>query len=115
MEEPAGATVRRDVRLPGSDAHKVGYVGRAYTEIDVDGVTRADLTSEGLVDAVRDGATRVEGRRTPIPISTRHYGWAGARKSRYYAKHGATRSGALAKTGVVGAARTLSQISPLSW
>ena len=101
--------------VAGSDAHKVGYVGRAYTEIDIDGTGRAELTSETIIDAVRDGATRVEGRRTPIPISARHYGLAGARKSQYYAKHGATRSGALAKTGAVGAARTLYRLSPLSW
>jgi len=101
--------------VAGSDAHRVGYVGRAYTEIDIEGTTRADLTGEAIIEAVRDGATRVEGRRTPIPISARHYGWAGARKSRYYAKHGATRSGTLAKTGVVGVARMLYRISPLSW
>ena len=101
--------------VAGSDAHKVGYVGRAYTEIGVDNVTRAELTADTIIDAIRDGATSVEGRRTPIPMSTRHYAGAGARKSRYYAKHGATKSGALAKTGVVGAARTLYRASPLSW
>ena len=100
--------------VAGSDAHKVGYVGRAYTEIDIDGITRADLTSGGLIDAVRDGATRVEGRRTPIPISARHYGWAGARKSQYYAKYSAAKSGALAKTGVIEAGRMLYRVSPLS-
>ena len=100
--------------VAGSDAHKVGYVGRAYTEIGVDGVARADLTADTVIDAVRDGATSVEGRRTPIPTSTRHYAHAGARKGRYYAKHGATRSGSLAKTGVLGTARTLYEVSPLS-
>jgi len=100
--------------VAGSDAHKVGYVGRAYTEIDVEGVTRADLTAETIVEAVGSGATRVEGRRTPIPISARHYANAGARKSRYYARRGAVKSGALARTGVVAAARTLYQVSPLS-
>jgi predicted metal-dependent phosphoesterase TrpH len=101
--------------VAGSDAHKVGYVGRAYTEIDIGGTARAELTSETIIDAVRNGATRVEGRRTPIPSSARHYGLAGARKSRFYAKHGATKSGALAKTGAVGAARALYRLSPLSW
>ena len=100
--------------VAGSDAHKVGYVGRAYTEIDVAAVTPADLTAEIIVEAIRPDATRVEGRRTPIPISARHYASAGARKSRYHARRSAVKSGALARTGVVAAARTLYQVSPLS-
>ncbi|WP_049987164.1 CehA/McbA family metallohydrolase [Halobellus rufus] len=111
--------------VAGSDAHKVGYVGRAYTEIEIDDVTRADLTTDVVLDAIRDGATQVEGRRTPIPTSARHYAGAGVRKSGFYAKYGAYRSGtlakygayrsgALAKTGAVQAARMLYRMSPLS-
>ncbi|MFB6089933.1 MAG: CehA/McbA family metallohydrolase [Halobellus sp.] len=100
--------------VAGSDAHKVGYVGRAYTEIEIEGIERADLTREVVLDAIRDGATRVEGRRTPIPTSARHYAGAGMRKSGFYAKYGAYRGGALAKTGALGAARMLYRLSPLS-
>ncbi|MGQ4555046.1 CehA/McbA family metallohydrolase [Halobellus sp. GM3] len=100
--------------VAGSDAHKVGYVGRAYTEIEIEDVARAELTSDVVLDAIRDGATRVEGRRTPIPTSARHYAGAGARKSGWYAKYGAYKSGALAKTGALGAARMLYRLSPLS-
>jgi predicted metal-dependent phosphoesterase TrpH len=111
--------------VAGSDAHRVGYVGRAYTQMEIDDVTRADLTAEVVLDAIRDGATRVEGRRTPIPTSARHYAGAGARKSSLYAKYGAYRSGALAragayrsgtlaKTGALELARMLYRISPLS-
>ncbi|MFC6874713.1 PHP domain-containing protein [Halobellus marinus] len=100
--------------VAGSDAHKVGYVGRAYTEIGIDGVSRAELTADVILSAISDGATHVEGRRTPIPTSARHYAGAGARKSSFYAKYGAYRSGALAKMGALSAARTLYRVSPLS-
>ncbi|SFG56767.1 Predicted metal-dependent phosphoesterase TrpH, contains PHP domain [Halopelagius inordinatus] len=100
--------------VAGSDAHKVGYVGRAYTEIDVPDVTRATLTARDVLDAIYHGTTRVEGRRTPIPTSTRHYGGAAARKSGYYAKVGAIKSGSLAKASVVQAARTIARAGPFS-
>ncbi|WP_256289887.1 CehA/McbA family metallohydrolase [Halobellus inordinatus] len=100
--------------VAGSDAHKVGYVGRAYTEIELEDVDRAELTTDVVLDAIRDGATGVEGRRTPMPTSARHYAGAGVRKSSFYAKYGAYRSGSLAKTGMLGAARMLYRVSPLS-
>ena len=100
--------------VAGSDAHKVGYVGRAYTEIEIDDLSRDELTTAVVLNAIRDGATRVEGRRTPTPTSARHYAGAGVRKSGLYARYGAYRGGALAKTGAIGAARALYQLSPLS-
>ncbi|RYJ14710.1 PHP domain-containing protein [Halogeometricum borinquense] len=100
--------------VAGSDAHKVGYVGRAYTEIDIPDVQRVGLTADVILDAIRDGATRVEGRRTPIPTSARHYAGAGLKKSGYFAKLGVRKSGSVAKTGVVQAARTLYRVSPFS-
>lgn len=85
--------------VAGSDAHKVPYVGRAYTEIVVpDSVSR--VTGEDVLAAIREGATAVDGRRTPIPVSARHYAIGAARVSGYYAKVGAVRS---AKTAVQGA------------
>ena len=100
--------------VAGSDAHKVGYVGRAYTEIEIPGITRSTLTAEIILDAIRQGATRVEGRRTPMATSARHYLNAGIHKSGFYAKRGALRGGALAKTGMIGAGRLLYQVSPFS-
>ena len=109
--------------LPGvaaSDAHRVGYVGRAYTEVD----TKA-RTAESVLEAFRTGATRVRGQRTPVTVSTRHYAAGAARKSGYYARAGALRSATLARTGAlrsatlaragaVRTARSLYRISPLS-
>ncbi|WP_396611715.1 CehA/McbA family metallohydrolase [Haloferax sp. S1W] len=87
--------------VAGSDAHKVGYVGRAYTEIEIPDVSRASLTAAHILDAIRDGSTAVQGRRTPIPTSTKHYVGAAGRKSAYYAKQGALVSAILAKKGAI--------------
>ena len=87
--------------VAGSDAHTVPYVGRAYTELAVPDADRASLDAETILDAVRDGATRVQGRRQPIPLSAKHYSWGAARKSGYYAKVGALKSGYYAKVGAL--------------
>lgn len=84
--------------LAASDAHTLEYVGRAYTDIEVEAVDDvADVTAEDVLDAIREGTTTVEGKRAPIPMSARHYAIAAARKSRYYAKVGAIKSGTSAK------------------
>lgn len=101
-------------RVAGSDAHHVGFVGRAYTEIGLDGLTRAELTADHVLDAIRDGATRVEGRRTPVRVSTKHYTIAAGRKSGYYAKRGAVAGGRTAARGALAGARLLYRLSPLS-
>lgn len=85
--------------VAGSDAHKVPYVGRAYTDVSVD-VPRSEVTGEDVLAAIRKGATAVEGRRTPIPVSAGHYAIGAARVSGYYAKVGAVTS---AKTALRGA------------
>ncbi|WP_101294608.1 CehA/McbA family metallohydrolase [Halegenticoccus soli] len=87
--------------VAASDAHSVPLVGRAYTEITIDGATRADLDAELILGAIRDGETLIRGRRTPIPVSARHYAIGAARTSGYYAKVGALRSGKVAKTGAL--------------
>ncbi|ELZ75640.1 MULTISPECIES: CehA/McbA family metallohydrolase [Haloferax] len=130
------AAKRQYPGVAGSDAHRVGYVGRAYTEIDIPDVSRASLTADDILTAIRSGSTEVQGRRTPIPTSTKHYAGAAGRKSAYYAKRGALgsallakkgafksgyyaklgalKSGSIAKTGVAQAARMLYRLSPLS-
>ncbi|WP_318568066.1 PHP domain-containing protein [Salinigranum marinum] len=100
--------------VAGSDAHHVGFVGRAYTEIELDGITRAELTADHVLDAIRNGSTRVEGRRTPFRVSTKHYTIAAGRKSGYYAKQGALVSGRTAARSAISAARLLYRLSPLS-
>ncbi|MFB6129902.1 MAG: CehA/McbA family metallohydrolase [Salinigranum sp.] len=87
--------------MAGSDAHKVPYVGRAYTEVRVPDVTRETVTARAVLDAILDGDTHVRGRRTPIPVSARHYGIGATRKSGYYAKVGTRRGGHYAKVGTL--------------
>ena len=50
----------------GSDAHIFEMVGRAVTHVETD-----DRSVAAIVDAIRDGRTSVEGRRTPWRVSLR--------------------------------------------
>ncbi|MFT4890719.1 MAG: putative metal-dependent phosphoesterase TrpH [Halobacteriales archaeon] len=50
----------------GSDAHIAEMVGQAVTRIDAE-----DPTVAGILDAIREGRTTVEGKRTPWHISFR--------------------------------------------
>ena len=101
-------------QVAGSDAHHVGFVGRAYTEIGFDGLSRDDLTADHILNAIKNGATRVEGRRTPVRVSTKHYTIAAGRKSGYYAKRGALAGGKTAARGAISTAQLLYRLSPLS-
>lgn len=71
--------------LPGlgsSDAHYLMNVGRAVTEITVPGPDApANVDYEGVVDAIREGATAVEGKRTPVRRSAAQYAKGAVRKS----------------------------------
>jgi hypothetical protein len=53
-------------RTAGSDAHIAELVGQAITAVDA-----PSETASGIVDAIREGRTSVEGRRTPWHISFR--------------------------------------------
>jgi predicted metal-dependent phosphoesterase TrpH len=101
------ATERGYPAVAASDAHDVTHVGRAYTELVVEGVERGDLDGQTVLDAVRSGATRMRGRRQPIPTSARHYLLGSARKSSYYAKVGALRGQAVARAGLLRGAQLL--------
>lgn len=73
-------------KLGASDAHYLPNVGRAYTEITIEtdrGLTPADVTGRTVIDALAEGATRIQGRRTPIHRSTVQYAKGAARKSSY--------------------------------
>jgi predicted metal-dependent phosphoesterase TrpH len=69
----------RERSLPmtaGSDAHISEMVGQAVTKID------AEPTVSGIVDAIRDGRTTVEGKRTPWRISFRQAAGGAKRRVR---------------------------------
>ncbi|WP_306298090.1 PHP-associated domain-containing protein, partial [Halobacterium hubeiense] len=50
----------------GSDAHIAEMVGQAVTRVGAD-----ERSLEAILDAIRDGRTSVEGKRTPWHISFR--------------------------------------------
>jgi len=87
--------------VAASDAHDLEYVGRAFTELEIEG--RDDVsavTAADILGAIREGTTSVNGRRAPVPMAAKHYVIAAARKSGYYARTGATRSATGAKWAV---------------
>jgi predicted metal-dependent phosphoesterase TrpH len=77
----ARAFVRRHgyTALAGSDAHTVATIGRAYTELTVPR-PRREVTASDVVDAIREGATGVNGRRVPYHKSAGHYAKDAGRK-----------------------------------
>ncbi|OYR42327.1 histidinol-phosphatase [Halorubrum sp. Ib24] len=92
--------------VAASDAHHLEYVGRAFTDVAVDGrESVADVTADDVLDAIREGTTTVDGRRAPIRMAAKHYVGAAGRKSGYYARTSAVRSATAARRG---AAETLS-------
>jgi predicted metal-dependent phosphoesterase TrpH len=99
--------------LAASDAHSVPHVGRAFTELVIDDVDRSELDGETVLDCVRTGAMRMQGRRQPVLASAHHYAVGTARKSGYYAKVGALKGRAAARTGAVRSVQLLSELSPL--
>ena len=52
----------------GSDAHIAELVGRAVTKVDP-----PDATRSAILEEIRQGATTVEGRRTPWRVSARQF------------------------------------------
>jgi predicted metal-dependent phosphoesterase TrpH len=93
--------------VAASDAHHLEYVGRAFTEVEIDGRDSLDaVTAEDVLDAIRDGTTTVDGRRAPVPMAAKHYVGAAGRKSGYYAKTGAERTAFGAKWVVTEALST---------
>lgn len=94
--------------VAASDAHHLEYVGRAFTEVEIDGRDSRDaVTADDVLDAIRDGTTTVDGRRAPVPMAAKHYVGAAGRKSGYYAKTGATRTATGAKWAVTEALSTV--------
>jgi predicted metal-dependent phosphoesterase TrpH len=65
----------------GSDAHIAEMVGQAVTTVDAD-----DASVAGILDAIREGRTTVEGKRTPWRVSFRQA--AGGVKRRVIGRFG---------------------------
>ena len=91
--------------IAASDAHHLQYVGRAFTELTIDGVGSVrEVTADDVLAAIRRGTTTVEGRRAPIRMAAKHYVGAASRRSAYYARTGAARGArATKRTAVAGA------------
>ncbi|MFC7156194.1 CehA/McbA family metallohydrolase [Halomarina halobia] len=69
------AAERGYARVGGSDAHTPAMVGRAYTEVVVETTAAAseEVPVDAVLDAIRRGATRARGRRTPVHRFVRKY------------------------------------------
>ena len=78
--------------VAASDAHHLQYVGRAFTELAIEGRESAsEVTADDVLGAIRRGTTTVDGRRAPIRMAAKHYVGAAGRRSAYYARTGAER------------------------
>ncbi|WP_436901784.1 PHP domain-containing protein [Halovenus halobia] len=64
-------------KTAGSDAHIAEMVGQARTLVKTD-----ERTSESILDAIRDGRTTVQGRRTPYRITLRQAAGSATRQAR---------------------------------
>jgi hypothetical protein len=60
----------------GSDAHIAEMVGQARTFVD------GERTREGILEGIREGRTRVDGRRTPFRVSFRQFGGGVVRRAK---------------------------------
>lgn len=83
----AFAATREYPKVGASDAHFLPNVGRAYTEIRIDldaaSLDSSNIDGEAVVDAIRQGATEIRGKRTPIHRSARQYAKGALRKGAY--------------------------------
>ncbi len=94
--------------VAASDAHHLKYVGRAFTEVEIAGRESVDaVTADDVLDAIRNGTTRVDGRRAPIRMAAKHYVGAAGRRTGYYARTGAVRSVTATRRGVAEIVSTL--------
>ncbi len=79
--------------VAASDAHHLNYVGRAFTEVTVEGRDRVgDVTAEDVLAAIRAGTTRVDGKRAPVPMAAKHYVVAAVRRCEHYTRTGSARA-----------------------
>ncbi|WP_115865624.1 PHP domain-containing protein [Halorussus litoreus] len=70
--------------VAASDAHSAASLGRAYTELTVEGVdSTAALDAEDVVATIANGEANVHGRRQPLHRSTHHYLKGASKRFRY--------------------------------
>lgn len=73
--------------VANSDAHRIGMIGRAYTDIPFP--QGREVTREAILDAIREPGHAVHGRRKPVWRSARDYGQGMVRKTAYMAERAA--------------------------
>ncbi|MFD1587343.1 CehA/McbA family metallohydrolase [Halorientalis brevis] len=63
--------------IGGSDAHTPDLIGRTHTQVLVDTPADrpADVSPSAVLDGIKAGATRIEGRRTPLSRYVRKHAW----------------------------------------
>lgn len=69
----------------GSDAHSLLTVGRAYTRLRIERSV-SEISSEDVVDAIRNGATGIVGQRASLSRASGHYTKAAGRKTAWGAR-----------------------------
>lgn len=65
-------------KTAGSDAHIAEMVGQAQTLVETD-----DRTVDGILEAIRNGKTTVQRRRTPYRITLRQVAGSATRRARH--------------------------------
>ena len=85
----AFAAVHGYPTVGASDAHYLPNVGRAYTQIRIDldaaSLERGAIDGQTVIEAIRQGATEIRGKRTPVTRSTLQYAKGAVRKGTYLA------------------------------
>jgi predicted metal-dependent phosphoesterase TrpH len=66
-------------KTAGSDAHVAQMVGQARTLVETD-----ERTTEGVLNAIREGKTTVQGRRTPYRLTLRQVAGSATRRAREF-------------------------------
>lgn len=76
--------------VAGSDAHSANWVGRAYTDVEIEGVDSVRrVDADDIVHALRREPADIHGRHAPIHRSAYHYSKCAVRKTGYAARQGA--------------------------
>ncbi len=73
-------------QVANSDAHILGTVGKAYTEISTAFTDKEELEAEDILKAVKNGSNHIHGKRKPVHLSTRDYGKAMLKKIGWFMK-----------------------------
>jgi predicted metal-dependent phosphoesterase TrpH len=73
-------------KVANSDAHILGTVGKAYTEINTSITDKEELEAEDVLKAIKNGSNQIHGKRKPVRLSTRDYGKAMLKKIGWFMK-----------------------------